>query len=305
MSISDRQRLQMLQSPVGRPRIVIDTDTFNEIDDQFALTHIMLSRDQVDVEAIYAAPFLNQRSGDPHKGMELSYSEILRLLDRLQIEPGSLVHKGVGEFVGPEKQAKKADAVDDLISRARAGSSDNPLYVIAIAAASNIASAILAAPDIIDKMVVIWLGAHALNWPNIREFNLRQDVGAAQILFDSGVPLVLIPCQGVTSHLFSTVPEIERYVEPKGEIGRFLAQRFKEYSDDHLGWSKPIWDMAATAWILDETWVPSNLTSTPIITDNMTWSRDDGRPLMRYVHSVNRDGILKDFFNKLDAFAAQ
>ena len=33
-------------------------------------------------------------------------------------------------------------------------------------------------------------------------------------MFDSGVSLVLVPCKGVTSHLISTVPEIEKYIEP-------------------------------------------------------------------------------------------
>src|SRR5690606_34562600 len=126
----------------------------------------------------------------------------------------------------------------DLIARARAASDGRPLYVIAIGAISNVVSALLAAPDIAGRMVVVWLGGHALHWPHTAEFNLRQDVGGAQVLFDSGVPLVLVPCMGVTSHLHSTVPEIERHVEGQGEIGRFLAMRFKDYAEDHLGWSK-------------------------------------------------------------------
>ena len=64
---------------------------------------------------------------------------------------------------------------------------------------------------------------------------------------------------GVVSHLHSTVAEIERYVEPQGEIGRFLAMRYKAYETDHAGWSKEIWDMAPVAWLLDESWVPTEL----------------------------------------------
>ena len=64
---------------------------------------------------------------------------------------------------------------------------------------------------------------------------------------------------GVVSHLHSTVPEIERHVEPYGEIGKFLAQRYKEYADDHVGWSKEIWDMAPVAWLIDPDWCPSVL----------------------------------------------
>ena len=90
------------------------------------------------------------------------------------------------------------------------------------------------------------------------EFNLKQDIGGAQVLFDSGVSLVMVPCKGVTSHLISTVPEIEKYIEPHGEIGKFLAMRFKEYNSIHKGWSKEIWDMAAVGYVLNEDWAPTN-----------------------------------------------
>lgn len=303
LSVADRLRL--LEPPRKKVRAVLDTDTYNEIDDQFAIVQMLLSPESIDLQAIYAAPFHNRRSDSPGHGMELSYDEILRLLDRMGVEPGGLVHRGVTDYVGPAKQALAASAVDDMIARARAGSPDDPLYVVAIGAISNVASALLAAPDIVDRVVVVWLGGHALDWPDVREFNLRQDVGGAQVLFDSGVPVVLLPCRGVVSHLHSTVPEIERHVEPHGEIGRFLAQRFKEYSDDHLGWSKEIWDMAPVAWLIDPDWCPSALLPTPILTEVPTWSFDAARPLMRYVRAVDRDAILRDFFVKLDAFAKE
>jgi inosine-uridine nucleoside N-ribohydrolase len=304
MPLSDIDRLRLLTPPKGRVRAVMDTDTFNEIDDQFAIVQMLLSPERLDVEAIYAAPFFNKRSTGPGHGMELSYEEILRLLDRLGRPADGFVHRGVTDYVGPTKQPREAAAVDDLIARARAGSPDNPLYVIAIGAISNVASALLKAPDIIDRTVVVWLGGHALDWPHTVEFNLKQDVGGAQVLFDSGVPLVLVPCRGVTTHLRSSVPEIERYVEPHGRIGAFLAERYKGYSDNHVGWSKEIWDMAAVAWLLDADWCPSVIVPAPILTDGMTWSVDRARHAIRYVTYVDRDPILRDFFAKLARFAA-
>jgi hypothetical protein len=107
---------------------------------------------------------------------------------------------------------------------------------------------------------------------------------------------------GVTSHLLSTVPEIEKYVEPCGDIGAFLSMRFKEYSDNHVGWAKEIWDMAAVGWLLDDKWAPSVLGHTPIMTDNITYSEDRGRHLLRYVTYVDRNPILQDFFARLEAF---
>jgi inosine-uridine nucleoside N-ribohydrolase len=301
MTLSPELRLRLLTPPTGRVRAVLDTDTYNEIDDQFALVQALLSPERIDLQAIYAAPFFNDRSTGPGHGMELSYGEIIELLDRLGRSSTGLVYRGVTDYVGPAKQALPAPAVDDLIERARSGSSENPLYVIAIGAISNVASALLKAPDIIDRTVVVWLGGHALEWRNQAEFNLRQDVGGVQVLFDSGVPLVLVPCMGVTSHLTSTVAEIERYVEPCGEIGQFLAMRFKEYSDDHLGWAKEIWDMAAVGWLLDPDWAPSVLMPTPIATELKTYSFDASRHPMRYVTQIRRNPILRDFFLKLRA----
>lgn len=309
MALSDDDRKKLLEAPKGKARVVMDTDTFNEIDDQFAIVQMMLSPDKLDVEAIYAAPFLNKRSDSPGHGMELSYEEIFRILERIGEKRDDFVFRGVTEYVGFEKHPREAEAVHHLIERARAGSPDNPLYVIAIGAISNVASALLLAPDIIDRTVVVWLGGNALDWPRSfrqnAEFNLKQDVGGAQVLFDCGVPVVLVPAMGVTSHLHSTVPEIERHIEPKGDIGAFLAMRFKEYSTDHTGWSKPIWDMGAVAWLLDPDWTPSYLTPTPILTDDITWQTDPTRHTMRYVRHIDRDAILKDFIKKLDAFTTE
>ncbi len=300
--LSDNDRLKMLESPVGRIRAVLDTDTFNEIDDQFAIVQTLLSPERIGLEAIYAAPFHNSRSTSPQHGMELSYAEIFRLLERLEYSANDFVFRGAKDYVGPSKTAQSSDAVDDLIARARTASTQAPLYVIAIAAISNVASALLIAPDIADRIVVVWLGGHALEWPNTKEFNLRQDVGGAQVVLDSGVPLVLVPCQGVTSHLHSTVAEIERYVQPFGAIGDFLAQRFKGYADQHVGWSKEIWDMAPIGWLIDASWTPSALVPTPILTDSITWSVDRSRHAMRYIFKVQRDPILRDFFLKLSNF---
>jgi inosine-uridine nucleoside N-ribohydrolase len=263
----------------------------------------MLSHERIKVEGIYAAPFsMNERADNPEKGMELSYDEILRLLERINVSHENLVFKGVKEYVGSAKKVVEAPAVDELIKKAHEGSAENPLYVIAIGAISNVASALIKDPSIKEKIVVIWLGGNALYWPHSYDFNLKQDVGGAQILFDCGVPLVMVPCAGVTTHLTTTVPEVEKYIEPHGEIGKFLAMRFKEYSDDHKGWSKELWDMAAVAWLINEEWTPTNIIPSPILSDNMTWSVDNRRHSIKIVTMLNRDEIIKDFIFKLERF---
>ena len=104
MPLSDAERLRLLTAPKGRVHAVLDTDTFNEIDDQFAVVQTILSPDRISLDAIYAAPFHNANSSSPADGMEKSYEEILALLDRLDVSPNGLVHRGVTDYVGPTKQ---------------------------------------------------------------------------------------------------------------------------------------------------------------------------------------------------------
>src|SRR6266498_629418 len=87
------RRLELLEPPAGHVRMVLDTDTYNEIDDQFALVYALLSPERITCEAIYAAPFHNQRSSGPEDGMLRSYAEIGRILDRLGRVPDGLDRK--------------------------------------------------------------------------------------------------------------------------------------------------------------------------------------------------------------------
>ena len=280
---------------------ILDTDTYNEIDDQFALVQMLCSEERIDVKSINAAPFsMNDRSDNPEKGMELSYDEIFRLLEKINYEKDNFVFKGSKKYVGFNKKAVNSPAADNIIESALHCSEEDPLYVIAIGAISNIASALLKEPAIINKLVVVWLGGNALYWPQNSEFNLKQDVGGAQVLFDSGVSLVMVPCKGVTSHLISTVPEIEKYIEPHGEIGKFLAMRFKDYNKDHKGWSKEIWDMAAVGYVLNEDWTPTNIIPSPILLNDMKWGSDKNRHPIKIVYEIKRDPIFKDFIQKLE-----
>ena len=66
-NIPDSETLiRRLQKPAGKIDVVLDTDTYNEIDDQFALSYMVKSDDKLNVKAIYAAPFFNEKSVSPN-----------------------------------------------------------------------------------------------------------------------------------------------------------------------------------------------------------------------------------------------
>ena len=78
--MTNEQRIRNLSVPQGKVDVVLDTDAYNEIDDQFAIAYLLRSKEKLNTKAIYAAPFFNDKSGGPKDGMEKSYMEILKLL---------------------------------------------------------------------------------------------------------------------------------------------------------------------------------------------------------------------------------
>ncbi|AUS96735.1 nucleoside hydrolase [Clostridium thermosuccinogenes] len=297
--LSAQLLLKRLEPPAGKVRMVLDTDTYNEVDDQFALTYALKSKEKIDLEAVYAAPFYNERSTSPKEGMELSYTEILKILGMLKVDANNFAFKGSTDYLKNIEKPEESDAVRDLINRAMKSDDDDPLYVVAIGAITNIASAMLIEPDIIRKIVVVWLGGNALFWDNATEFNLSQDILSARIVFDSGVPLVQIPCAGVTTHLLTTISELEQYIDGKSEIGTYLTSIVRSYTNDPFAWSKVIWDISTIAWLINPGWVPTHLVHSPIITDHNTWSFDQSRHFIRSAYFIYRDPIFADLFRKI------
>ncbi|MBC7239959.1 MAG: nucleoside hydrolase, partial [Chloroflexi bacterium] len=150
--LDEKERLALLEPPTEGPiPIVLDTDTYNEIDDQFALVYALLSP-KIRLEAVYAAPFFNNRSSSPADGMEKSYEEILRILERLDTPAEGLVFRGSPRYLPSRDEPVVSPAAKDLIAKARAPR-EGPLYVLAIGAITNVASALLLAPDIITRIV--------------------------------------------------------------------------------------------------------------------------------------------------------
>jgi purine nucleosidase len=298
--LSEQIRFQRLQLPKGKINVVIDTDTYNEIDDQFAVVHALLSSEKLNVKAINAAPFLNERSKSAYDGMLKSYDEILKLLDIFDINSKDLVYKGSKKFLQNKNRPYESDAVKNLINLSLSSTENDPLFVISIAAITNIASAILIQPEIVSRIVIVWLAGNAIYWPTTAEFNLMQDIESSSTIFDCGVPLIQIPCRNVASHLILSIADIEKYVQEKGKVGNYLAKIFKDYLLKKGSLSKVMWDISATALLINEDWVQTEIVHSPILTEKLTWSIDKSRHFIRCATEVNRDAIFRDLYEKLE-----
>lgn len=302
--LTDTQRLRMLEIPAGPIDVVIDSDTYNEIDDQFAIAYAHLNPEKLRIHAVYAAPFLNHRSTSPANGMENSYLEIQRLMHLLQA--GTPSFRGSTCYLPSETEPVVSPAAEDLSRRAMDYSPEHPLYVVALGAITNVASALLMNPAIADRMVVVFLGGHALNWPDNAEFNMKQDVAAARVVFSSGVPLVMLPCLGVVNVFSTTGPELDFWLRGKNALCDFLVQNTVDEVNSYAAgrvWSRVLWDVTAVAWLLNdgERFMRSRLIPTPVPEYDHHYGEAPTNPLCRYVFHINRDALFADLFARLAA----
>lgn len=297
--LAESERIARMTPPAGRLDMVLDTDTFNEVDDQFALSYCFLSPDRLNVQAVYAAPFFNENSSGPEDGMEKSYGEILKLLGMLGKDPKGLAFRGSRSYLPDGRTPVDSPAARDLVRRAMARPDGDPLYVAAIGAITNVASALLMQPAIADRIVIVWLGGHATSYPHAREFNLIQDVPAARVVLDSGAPMILIPCLGAASHMLTTLSELESCIGGQNALCDALIDPVRRCSQDHFAYARVIWDAAVPAWLIHPDWVPTKLIPSPLLTDDGHWARDDRRPLIREAYFADRNAIFRDLFQKL------
>lgn len=308
ISLSDARRAALMTVDTNAPvSLVIDCDAGNEIDDQFAIAWTLLREDRLDLQAIYAAPYTNaffdNQEGEPTRvehaadGMKRSYDEILRVLTLMDAKDTVPVFKGSEQYLKDMPVAEISPAVKDLIDRAR--NTENTLHVVTIGAPTNVACALLIAPDIAEKIHVLWLGGHSQDWYDTEEFNLMQDMPASRILLDSGVALTLFPCMGVTNALATSIPEMQFYLLNTSRIGDYLANLAPTFNWITFASRKVMWDIANIGYLLDPTWFRSTLTSSPVLNDNLTWSRDDRRHNIRVIRYIERDNLFKDIFRRI------
>ena len=284
---------------------VLDTDTYNEIDDQFALSYALLARQAVDLRAVIAAPFSNFRAATPGEGMQKSCDEIRRILALFGKSAENFAYPGSTGYLPDRRTPVDSAGARRIVELAReVRAAGRKLHILAIAAITNVASALLLAPEIARDVVIVWLGGHDFDWKDNNEFNLRQDVPAAQVVFDSGAPLVWIPCRSVASHLDITLAELGPALAPAGELGKFLYGRTEELMKLRNIPSKVIWDISTVAYFSVPGACTAQTIPAPVLGDDKSWNPAAGRHDIVMVRALDREAVFADLFRKLATFDA-
>lgn len=289
-----------------KTNVILDTDMGNEVDDHFALAYLLKSQDLCNIQAITIAPFSNshfKQTLSIEQASILSMEQtkkILALMDETDLQENCF--DGAHQYFKDSKEMNTAS--EKMIQLAHA---NDKTKIVCIGAITNLAIALYHDPSIISKIQVVWLGGHSFLSDHNQEFNFRQDVEAVRFVFNSGVKLVVIPCQNVASELSVSLFEMEHYLrDVKPEIRNHFCnliqmcqQHPKRSFTDRIGYTKVIWDLAAIAYIVNPNWVLVKQVSCPDICENTAYRQTAGKHEMTFVQYLNRNAIFQDFFIRM------
>ncbi len=276
--------------------IILDTDTYNECDDQFALSYLIKSKDLFNIEAITVAPYSHtKRDVKVRNSQELSYNEILKICNWLNFDTDNKVFKGSVDYIQNGYDEKNV-AVNKIIEIAL---KNNKTYILGIGAITNIALAIKKEPKIVNKIEIIWLGGNELGYKDNLEYNFRQDVEAVKIVFESKVKLTILPCKNVVSELRIDINTLKKHLENKSDLCNYLIERF--YNDGYHGVqeSRVIWDISVIAYMINKNWFETEQISCPNIRKDTSYEVTDNRHNIIFVTKLDRNKIYDDLFKKL------
>lgn len=304
--MNKEQYIKNLSVPDGKIDVILDTDAYNEIDDQFAISYMLKCSDKFNVIGITAAPFyLPNKANNVADGMEKSYKEILKLLALADMqELNEKVLRGSTDYLKNETTPQSSEAADFIAQTAKRYSPETPLYIIAIGAITNVASAIIKAPEIAENIVIVWLGGHAHHMPDTYEFNMYQDIAAARVVFSCSAPFIQLSCRGVVDKFATSKYELEHWLLGKNKLCDYLVKNAVDEAESYAKgkpWTRVIWDVTAVAWTQnhDERYMNETIITAPIPTyDNKYEPNPQGKP-MKYIYRVDRDALFEELFSKL------
>ena len=280
---------------IDKINVILDTDTYNECDDQFALAYLLKSQERFNIEAITVAPYHHDNNISIIEGNEKSYNEIIKICKYLNFDTTNKVYKGSEDYL-QNNYNETTKAVEKIIEIAL---KNEKTYILSIGAITNIAIAILKEPKIIDRIEIIWLGGNSLLQNKNDEFNFRQDIKAVKTIFESNAKLTIIPCKNVASNLITSIYELEHFLKGKNELCDYLCQRFYNDGVHGIQERRVIWDISVIAYMLNKSWFMSEEISCPRIREDSSYELTNNNHKITMINYIDVNKVYTDLFNKL------
>ena len=272
--------------------IILDTDLYNEIDDQIALAYVLKSKDALNLEAVTIAPF-TKGEYNTKTSIDKSYEVAKKIFKMCDEENYDIILKGATEYF-TNNPHQTNEAVNKIIKIAK---KNDKTYILSIGCITNIALAIKKEPSIINKIEVIWLGTNFLFMKN-NDFNFRQDVEAVRFVLDSKVNITIIPTYPVSYGLMISKYELENRIRNANELCNYFCDIFTDdYGTKKI--RRVIWDISTVAYMINKEWFETMEISCPRIKDDTSFKLTKFRHKIKFVQRLNSDKIYDDLFSKI------
>lgn len=283
-------------------RLITNTDAKNEADDQFAIVQALLSP-KVDHIGLIAAHY-----GTKHAdGMERSYRELETIFDKMGFDPQGMLYHGAPHAI-PDTRTPVDSEGARLIIREALRDDPRPLYITFLGPLTDMASALLMAPEIASRCTVIWIGGGPYPHGGI-EFNQDNDIDAVNVVFRSKVPVWQVP-KNVYEMMAVSMAELEYRVRPCGAIGEYLCDQLDAHaqeegprkSDFRSGESWVLGDSPTIGLLLYESRFAFDWVNAPLVTHDSSYVPDVRNRPIRVYRRIDSRVILEDMYAKLALF---
>ncbi len=278
-----------LATAADRPRLLLDADTANEIDDHYAVLRVIY-QERYELVGLTSAQWRHYM-GEPDsvQASQRENEALLRLTNTSIPAP-----MGSAEPMGRPwggSQPKDSPAARFIIEQANATAPGERLTIVCIGASTNVASAIALQPSIASKIDLHLLGFYfdlQHNIWNKNSFNVRRDLNAVDFLLNHpDVRLHIMPASVAIDLKFNRTETFNR-LRPRGELGQYLIDRWT----DHAGQQeeRTIWDLALVQALLHPEMATARTVTTP--------PENTQRQVTVY-DSIDADAMAADFWAKL------
>lgn len=258
----------------GQSKVIIDADTANEVDDIVAIARALMS-DKLEILGITAAQWNNEYTwmlNTVEESWQLN-NQILNFKGREDIPSKVGSEKLVGaRWVGNsilelKMNPQPSDASNFIVKTALSMPAGEKLTILVLGAITNVASAILQDPSIIEKISVRFIGTlfdFNKNVWNKNEFNTRNDLNALDAVLNTpDLDLHILPANLVDQLSFKNKSSMARFEGLDG-IDALILERWKlkvPEPNDEWGWI--MWDMGLIHTLINPGWFREMTVNTP------------------------------------------
>ncbi len=291
--------------------VILTTDIGTEVDDQWALAHLLLASEEGKIHLLGIvtthAPNLKAPAAESSAAAAREVLEVVRPRRPPPVLPGSSLPLSDAET------PRSGPGPRFIVETSKSYTSLNRLTVIAIGAATDVASALLIDPGTAERIEVLAMGFEG--WPKGGDpWNVKNDPLAYRVILDSPVPLVIGPADVCLRHLTLDAERAGEKTRNCGSTGDYLESLLLRWLQEkeelcrtitgQRAW--PIWDLITAAHLLGLT--QDQIRPRPRLRDDLTFDLDrpgapDRPTSFRWITAMDEEKLWRDFQERMERWA--